>query len=75
MKLVGPEFYQETEPSIQINYGVIDLSSETLNVTIKDIEGKPIYKRSLNLDRLNFNESRLKHPTMCIALQRDQKLF
>jgi len=72
MKLVGPEFYQETQASIQINYGVIEISSQILNVAIKDIEGKPIHERSLNLDKLNFNEKRLKHPTMCIAMQRDQ---
>jgi hypothetical protein len=28
MQLVGPEFYQETEPEIKINYGVIELLFE-----------------------------------------------
>ena len=50
MKLVGPEFYQETDPVIQINYGVIELSSDLqLTITMKDIDGKPIHGRTLDL--------------------------
>lgn len=48
MKLVGPEFYQETDPIVDLNFGLIEVGfSEDqeleLGITIKDIEGKPIH--------------------------------
>jgi hypothetical protein len=68
MKLVGPEFYQETDPRVEINYGVIELSEDLeLTITIKDINGRPIHGRTLDLQSMQFDDAKLSHSAMCIA--------
>lgn len=68
MKLVGPEFYAETDPVIEINFGVIAIDTiNNLTIQTKDINGNVIHSKTLNLQDLTFNKARLRHASMCIA--------
>ncbi|MEP1447403.1 MAG: alkaline phosphatase D family protein [Paraglaciecola sp.] len=49
-KAVSPNKHRQGQSYSKANYGVIELSSQQINMTIKDVSGKKIMTKTLSLD-------------------------
>lgn len=76
INMLHSPLYSDSFGVSELNWGLIevDLHNKSVQIDINDINGKPFFKRSFNLDggELTFNRSRLGHNNdWCVYVQRE----